>query len=368
MKTTPTRNRFCAAALVLLFAAALPAQSTLQMQEPMKTKTMNTEQKSLVALAANEATGNLTALYTAVDEALDCGLTVNQLKEAFLHLYAYTGFPRSLNAQGVLQQVLSDRAAQGKSVEAGRDATPLHADYDALLQGTAVQTAFCGGAYTYAFVPAEDYCLKAHLFGDLFARDVLTPQARELLTVSALAAMDGTDPQLRSHSAIAVRTGVPEEVVAEAVSQAKMIGSRARLTFAVGEPNTAYAAYFQGQSYLAALGGDQHPVSNVTFEPACRNNWHIHYDARQILICVSGEGWYQAWGQPAQHLKAGDVADIPVGVKHWHGATRDSWFQHVVFHVPVPSEEGSTTAPNTAKKTGNEWLEPVSGEEYNRLP
>lgn len=368
MKTTPTHNRFCAAALVLLFAVALPAQRVPQIIEPMNTKTMNTEQESLVALAANEATGNLTALYAAVDEALDNGFTVNQLKEAFLHLYAYTGFPRSLNAQGVLQQVLSDRAVQGKTVEVGQDATPLSADYDALRQGTAVQTALCGGAYTYAFVPAEDYCLKAHLFGDLFARDVLTPQMRELLTVSALAAMEGTDPQLRSHSAIAVRAGVPEEVVAEAVSQAKMIGSRSRLTFAVGKPNTAYAAYFQGQSYLAALGGDQHPVSNVTFEPACRNNWHIHHDARQILICVSGEGWYQEWGKPAQRLKAGDVIDIPVGVKHWHGATRDSWFQHVVFHIPVPQEEVSTAEPNTVRKTGNEWLEPVSDEDYNRLP
>lgn len=368
MKTTTNRKRLCAVALALLFAAVLPAQGNSQMHEPKQTKTMNTEQMSWVALATNAATGNLTALYTAVGEALDNGLTVNQLKEAFLHLYAYTGFPRSLNAQGVLQQVLSDRAAQGKSVEAGRDATPLSADYDALLQGTAVQTALCGGAYTYAFVPAEDYCLKAHLFGDLFARDVLTPQARELLTVSALAAMEGTDPQLRSHSAIAVRTGVPEEVAAEAVSLARTIGSRARLTFAVGEPNTAYAAYFQGQSYLAALGGAQHPVSNVTFEPACRNNWHIHHDARQILICVSGEGWYQEWGKPAQHLNAGDVVDIPVGVKHWHGATRDSWFQHVVFHIPVPPEEGDTTAQNAPKKTGNEWLEPVSDEEYNRLP
>lgn len=361
MKTTTNRKRFCAVGLALLLTAALPALCKAQTHEPISTKTMNTEQKALVALAANEATGNLTALYAAVDVAFDCGWTVNQLKEAFLHLYAYTGFPRSLNAQGVLQQVLNDRATQGKAVEIGRDATPLPADYDALRQGTVVQTALCGSAYTYAFCPAEDYFLKAHLFGDLFARDVLTPQARELLTVSALAAMEGTDPQLRSHCAIAVRAGVPEEVVTEAVLLARTIGSRARLLFAVGEPNTAYAAYFQGQSYLAPLGGEKHPVSNVTFEPACRNNWHIHHDARQILICVAGEGWYQEGGKPAQRLRAGDVVDIPVGVKHWHGATRDSWFQHVVFHIPTTPLDGDT-------KTGNEWLSPVTDEEYNRLP
>ncbi len=357
MKKQWNKKRLAVAVLALLFAEALPAQAPLQTQN----KTMTKQQQSFVELAANAAAGNTQALYAAVDNALDNALTVNQIKESFLHLYAYAGFPRSLNAQQVLQQVLTDRAAQGRPITMGAEASPLPADYDALRQGTAVQTSLCGGAYTYAFCPAEDEFLKSHLFGDLFARDVLTPSERELLTVSALAAMEGTAPQLRSHRSVALRAGVPEEIVNEAVAQAHAIGSRARLTFPEGVPNQLYASYFQGQSYLAPLGGDRHPVSNVTFEPACRNNWHIHHDARQILICVSGEGWYQEWGKPAQHLQAGDVVDIPVGVKHWHGATRDSWFQHVVFHIPATPLAGDTL-------TGNEWLEPLPNELYNRLP
>ncbi len=321
---------------------------------------MNTSEKTFVTLAANEAVGNLNALYEAVDFALDNGTTVNQIKEAFAHLYAYTGFPRSLNAQGVLQQVLHDRNIKGTSVVAGRDATPLQTDYNALEQGTKVQTALCGGAFSYDFCPAEDYFLKAHLFGDLFARDVLTWQEREILTISALSAMQGTEPQLQSHKAIAIRAGVSNEVVDEAVALAHEIGTHARLTFALGEQNTGYAAYFQGQSYIASLIGGEQPVNNVTFEPACRNNWHIHHDARQILICVAGEGWYQEWGKTARHLKVGDVVDVPAGVKHWHGATQHSWFQHIVFHIP-------TTPLADDTKTGNEWLEPVTDEQYNNL-
>lgn len=134
-----------------------------------------------------------------------------------------------------------------------------------------------------------------------------------------------------------------------------------------GEPNTAYARYFTGNSYLAPvtpvnLSADEQTGQayiNVTFEPGCRNNWHIHHGARQILICVAGSGWYQEWGKPAVALKAGDIVDIPEGVKHWHGARRDSWFQHLATHVVVTSASG--------EQSGNEWLEPVTDEDYNKL-
>ncbi len=360
MKRKTNRRKLSIVGLSLLITTTITAQNNSLATDTMNSKTMNTFEKALVTLAANEAVGNLDALYESINAALDNGLTVNQLKEAFAHLYAYTGFPRSLNAQGVLQQVLHDRDAKGKVVVVGRSATPLPADYDALEQGTKVQTTLCGRAFSYDFCPVEDYFLKAHLFGDIFARDVLTPQEREILTVAALSAMEGTKPQLQSHQAIAIRAGVSQEVVAEIVALAHEIGSRKRLTFAIGEPNTQYAAYFQGQSHLASLVDGEQPVNNVTFEPACRNNWHIHHDARQILICVAGEGWYQEWGKTAQHLQVGDVVDIPVGVKHWHGATRDSWFQHIVFHIAATPQTGDT-------KTGNEWLEPVTDEQYNIL-
>lgn len=129
--------------------------------------------------------------------------------------------------------------------------------------------------------------------------------------------------------------------------------------FGLGVPNTAYAAYFVGQSYLkpVTLGASLH-ASNVTFEPACRNDWHIHKADKgggQILLCVAGEGWYQEWKKDAVSLTPGSVVEIPAGVKHWHGAKKDSWFSHVAIEVP-------------GKNSSSEWLEKVDDADYDALP
>lgn len=124
--------------------------------------------------------------------------------------------------------------------------------------------------------------------------------------------------------------------------------------FPMGDKNDAYAQYFVGQSYLNALSTQGVGISNVTFEPGCRNNWHIHHKGGQILLCTAGRGYYQEWGKSAQELHPGDVVNIPPGVKHWHGAAPDSWFAHLAVAVPA---EGAS----------NEWLEPVSEEDYNKL-
>ena len=130
--------------------------------------------------------------------------------------------------------------------------------------------------------------------------------------------------------------------------------------FGLGKENSAFAQFFTGQSYLRPLTAPEpgRPFfANVTFEPGCRNNWHIHHAGKgggQILLCVAGSGWYQEWGKPARSLNPGDVVVIPAGVKHWHGAKKDSWFSHVA--VEVPGEE-----------TKNEWLEAVSDEQYGAL-
>ena len=126
--------------------------------------------------------------------------------------------------------------------------------------------------------------------------------------------------------------------------------------FPRGEKNP-YGQYFIGQSYLNMLSTEQVSVGNVTFEPGCRNNWHIHHADQgggQILLVTGGRGWYQEWGEPARALKAGDVVNIPANVKHWHGAAADSWFSHLA--VEVPAVNGS-----------NEWCEPVNDEDYARL-
>lgn len=127
--------------------------------------------------------------------------------------------------------------------------------------------------------------------------------------------------------------------------------------FPMGGANEAYAKYFVGNSYLNMLTTEQIPVGNVTFEPKCRNNWHIHHadkNGGQILIVTAGEGWYQEWGKPALKLKPGDVVNIPAGVKHWHGAAANSWFQHLALEVP-------------GENCKTEWCDPVSDEEYNKL-
>ena len=129
--------------------------------------------------------------------------------------------------------------------------------------------------------------------------------------------------------------------------------------FGQGAPNDAYAQYFIGQSYLKPLTDPKETVfiANVTFEPGCRNNWHIHHASSgggQILICVDGEGWYQEEGMPAQSLRPGDVVTIPAGVKHWHGAKKDSWFSHLAVECP-------------GTDCHNEWCEPVNDEWYGQL-
>lgn len=124
--------------------------------------------------------------------------------------------------------------------------------------------------------------------------------------------------------------------------------------FPMGEKNEAFAQYFVGQSYLNMLSTERVTIGNVTFEPGCRNNWHIHHKGGQVLLCTAGRGYYQEWGKEAQELHPGDVVNIPPEVKHWHGAAKDSWFAHLAVEVPA---EGAS----------NEWLEVVNEEDYKKL-
>lgn len=224
------------------------------------------------------------------------------------------------------------------------------------------------------------------LFGEVWNRtDKLGLRDRSMITVTALISMGITDSSLKYHLQTAKKNGVTRTEIAEmlthigfyagwpkawaAFNLAKEVWAEGTATsdakasfeqkmiFPIGKPNDAFAQYFIGQSYLAPLSSEQVGIYNVTFEPRCRNNWHIHHASKgggQILICVAGEGWYQQWGKTAQLLKPGDVVNIPQGVKHWHGATANSWFAHLA--IEVPSENGS-----------NEWLEAVSDEQYNGL-
>lgn len=265
-----------------------------------------------------------------------------------------------------------------------------------MAQKKIVQTA--GRTQLGEFAPEFAHLNDDILFGEVWSRnDLLSLRDRSLVTITSLISQGITDSSLKYHLQSAKNNGITRTEIAEAITHMAFYAGWPKawaafnlakevwadndadttahtdsvnepLPFPIGCPNTAYAQYFTGNSHLAALTpkniehGEQTvlPMSNVTFEPGCRNNWHIHHGARQILICVSGKGWYQEWGKPAIALEAGDVIDIPEGVKHWHGAQKHTWFQHIATHVAVENSQ-----PGSAP---NEWLEPVTDEEYNKLP
>ena len=225
------------------------------------------------------------------------------------------------------------------------------------------------------------------LFGENWNNKDISLKTRTIITVTSLMSQGITDSSMKYHLENAKKAGVTREEIAAVITHNAFYAGWPRawavfnlakevwrdnaaadpasakenyartIMFPVGELNTAYAKYFIGQSYLAPVSASQVKIFNVTFEPKCRNNWHIHHAKKgggQILIAVGGRGYYQEQGKDPVEMKPGDVINIPANVKHWHGAAPDSWFSHLA--VEVEGEE-----------TSNEWLEPVTDEEYARL-
>lgn len=217
------------------------------------------------------------------------------------------------------------------------------------------------------------------LFGEVWSREsLLSLRDRSLVTVVSLMAQGLVDSSFRYHLETARKNGITRTEIAEILTHAAFYAGwpkawaafrmalevwkddapaaetgreahQKEMIFPIGAPNDAYAQYFSGQSYLAPISSSQVSIANVTFEPGCRNNWHIHHADQgggQILIGVAGLGFYQEWGKEPVKILPGDVINIPTGVKHWHGAAPDSWFSHLAVEVP-------------GVNTSNEWLEPV---------
>ena len=236
-----------------------------------------------------------------------------------------------------------------------------------------------------SFAPEFAHFNDDILFGENWNNQDLSLKTRCIITVVALMSQGITDSSLKYHLQNAKNNGVTkEEIVAIITNTAFYAGwPKAWATFnlakevwndntaastekekyantimfPIGEPNNAYAKYFIGQSYLAPVSTEQVKMYNVTFEPRCRNNWHIHRaksGGGQMLIAVGGRGYYQEWGKEPIEMKPGDVINIPANIKHWHGAAPDSWFSHLAVEID-------------GVETSNEWLEPVTDEEYNKL-
>lgn len=215
--------------------------------------------------------------------------------------------------------------------------------------------------------------------------ETIDTKTRCIVTVVALIASGITDASLSHHLSNAKAQGVTKEEIASIITHTAMYAgwpkgwAAFRLTkeiwsekttkqsdkdryqntifFSIGKPNDAYAQFFTGRSYLSLISNEQVPIANVTFEPGCRNHWHIHHATSgggQMFLCVGGRGYYQEWGKEPILMTPGSVIHIPANVKHWHGAAKDSWFSHLAFEV-----QGT--------ETGVEWLEPVSDKDYEAL-
>ena len=222
------------------------------------------------------------------------------------------------------------------------------------------------------------------LFGENWNNTDIDLKTRSIITVVALMSQGVTSDALKFHLMNAKNHGVSQKEIAAIITHtafyagwphawavftlAKEVWNEEspemtdkdryqnEIFFPIGEPNP-YGDYFVGQSYLAQVSKEQLSVFNVTFEPACRNNWHIHHaksGGGQMLICIGGRGYYQEWGKEARELNPGDIVNIPAGVKHWHGAAKDSWFAHLA--IEIRGEESST-----------QWCEAVSDDEYGKL-
>ncbi len=186
-----------------------------------KNQALSVKQQGIIPIAAFTAKGDPEKLKVALNEGLDAGLTVNGIKEILVQLYAYTGFPRSLNGLNTFMGVMEERQKKGIKDEAGRGASPLPANKSSVELGTDIQTRLVGKPVTgaiYTFAPAIDQFLKGHLFGDIFGRDNLDFQSREIATISALASMDGVNPQLQAHFNVGLNTGLTEAQLKSLIS------------------------------------------------------------------------------------------------------------------------------------------------------
>lgn len=253
--------------------------------------------------------------------------------------------------------------------------------FNIMAQQKIIQTA--GQDALGDFAPEFAHLNDQILFGEVWSRnDLLSLRDRSLVTVVSLVSQGITDSSLKFHLLEAKKNGITRTEIAEILTHnafyagwpkawaafrlAKEVwnddvkGEDAKasfqreMIFPIGDPNIAYAEYFIGNSYLAQVSQDQISFANVTFEPGCRNNWHIHKAVKgggQMLVGVAGRGWYQEEGKEPVEILPGTVINIPANVKHWHGAAKDSWFAHLAFAVP-------------GEETENIWLEPVTDDQY----
>jgi quercetin dioxygenase-like cupin family protein/alkylhydroperoxidase/carboxymuconolactone decarboxylase family protein YurZ len=370
--------------------AAIFSIVTISEAQTMTNQCLNAKQEKIVTIAAFTANGNLQKLKTALSDGLDAGLTINEIKEILVQMYAYTGFPRSLNGINTFMVVLEEREQKGIKDVPGKEPGPPPANKSSIELGTEIQTRLIGAPATgkyIAFAPAIDTFLKGHLFGDIFGRDNLDFQSREIATISALASIEGVNPQLQSHFSIGFNIGLTEAQMRSLVSVlatkvgkkeadnaeevlGKVLGSKQAAVPAAASSEDAQtivitrsgsqpssqgpADYFTGSVRIDPLFKAHEPSrttgGRVTFQPGAHTAWHSH-PYGQTLIVTAGTGLIQRWGGPIEEIRQGDVVWIPPGVKHWHGAAPDTAMTHIAIQEELNGKVG-------------DWMEKVSDEQY----
>jgi quercetin dioxygenase-like cupin family protein/alkylhydroperoxidase/carboxymuconolactone decarboxylase family protein YurZ len=360
------------------------SMSGISLAEATAAIELSKAEKAIVPIASFTAIGDIPRLKASLNQGLDNGLTVGEIKEALVHIYAYAGFPRALNGINAFSTVMDERKVQGKVDDNGKEATPLPADFDQNAYGHKVRNALVGRDISHrtsgyaVFTPIIDTFLVEHLFADIFVRDVLSHKQRELVTISTLAAIPGTEAQLKGHLGIAMNVGYSEaqlkdfiEVLRTEVglhvadNGARVLGevlgtplpevnSKAVKVTRKGPPVVAPADYFTGRatvvSRFTSEASGSYGGAIVNFEAGARTAWHTH-PAGQTLVITSGRGLVQSEGEAVQVIEPGDVVWIPAGERHWHGAEPDGAMSHVAISEP---QNGSTVS----------WMEHVIDEQY----
>lgn len=346
---------------------------------------LTTREQHIVMISSFTAKGNLTSLKKALHAGLDSGLAVNEIKEVLVHLYAYTGFPRSLQGINTFMAVLNDRKTNGITDKAGKTASTIKDSLSRYERGKKVLESLTGRKETEpktgyaAFSPEIEVFLKEHLFADLFTRDILSYSDRELATITALISLGGVEPMMQSHMRIALNIGINESKLThlitiiqneagqhEANAAHKVLATitnKAIASTSVEDINLfargsrAPAERFTGTVWLnmlvEATEGLGHSAGMVTFEPGARTNWHKH-PGGQVLLVTTGKGYYQEKGASIKIIYKGDVVKCPPGIEHWHGASPDAEMSHVAISGNM--EKGPVV-----------WMQKVTDEEYNSI-
>jgi 4-carboxymuconolactone decarboxylase len=353
-------------ALLILSAASMHARPFASMSE----SSLDARQQSIVTIAAFTAKGQIDQLTEALHKGLDAGLTVSEIKEVIVQMYAYAGFPRSLNGLTAFMAVLKERKSKGIHDAPGKEASPYPASKTALEYGTENQTRLVGSPVkgeVYEFSPLIDRFLKVHLFGHIFGRDILDYKSREIATIAALASLEGTDNQLRSHFRVGMHNGLTKDDLNHIVQIIRIqvdedAGDRAenilqsvlepgKKKVSKSSPNNNFTGNVLAKMMVTPDSLFNTQLGSVRFEPGARTNWHYH-PSGQILVITEGTCYYQERGKKKQILKAGDSVKCPSGVQHWHGAGPHGSMTHLAMTPDL-------------SKGGVVWLEAVSDEIYN---